>query len=183
MKATGIVRKIDELGRVVIPKEIRRTLRINEGDPLEIFTSRDGEVIFKKYSPLNELETIAKSCVTALNEAVGHITLVCDKDTILACEGAVRDGYTNKRISDKLEKAIEQGEVIMVNTVDNIEIIPIKIDDGEDEYVSQIICPIRSGSSVIGAVAMLSQKPGVEFAEKELKMCDMAALILSKFIG
>src|SRR5690606_11016659 len=88
MKATGIVRRIDDLGRVVIPKEIRRTLRIREGDPLEIFVDRDGEVILKKYSPIGELGDFAKEYAESLHESTGHITMICDRDTIIAVAGA-----------------------------------------------------------------------------------------------
>ena len=87
MKATGIVRRIDELGRVVIPKEIRRTLRIREGDPLEIFTDRDGEVILKKYSPIGELSGFAKEYTESLVRALGHVALICDKDQIISAAG------------------------------------------------------------------------------------------------
>ena len=92
MKATGIVRRIDDLGRVVIPKEIRRTLRIREGDPLEIFVDREGEVILKKYSPIGELGDFAKEYADSLNEAIGHIALISDRDNIIAVSG------TEKRI-------------------------------------------------------------------------------------
>ena len=88
MKATGIVRRIDDLGRVVIPKEIRRTMRIREGDPLEIFTDREGEVILKKYSPIGELGEFATEYADSLNEALGHISCIADKDTIIAVAGA-----------------------------------------------------------------------------------------------
>ena len=87
MKATGIVRRIDELGRVVIPKEIRRTLRIREGDPLEIFTDKDGEVILNKYSPIGELGDFAREYADALPTSLGHTTIICDKDTVIKLEG------------------------------------------------------------------------------------------------
>lgn len=183
MKATGIVRKIDELGRVVIPKEIRRTLRIKEGDPLEIFTNRDGEVIFKKYSPLNELESMAKSCAQALADAVGHITIVCDKDSVLAAVGTVRDGYTNKPISEKLEGILDRGQRIVLNVEDTTEMIPVKIDDGVDDYVAQVICPVKSGGSIIGGIIVASQRPGVVFTQKEAELCEMAATMLSHYVS
>jgi AbrB family transcriptional regulator, stage V sporulation protein T len=88
MKATGIVRRIDDLGRVVIPKEIRRTLRIREGDPLEIFVDRDGEVILKKYSPISELGDFAKEYAEALYDSLGNPILICDRDTYIAVAGS-----------------------------------------------------------------------------------------------
>lgn len=87
MKATGIVRRIDDLGRVVVPKEIRRTLRIREGDPLEIFTDREGEIILKKYSPIGELGTFAQQYADSLAQTTGYVVCVTDRDTVIACAG------------------------------------------------------------------------------------------------
>ena len=101
MKATGIVRRIDDLGRVVIPKEIRRTLRIREGDPLEIYTERDGEVIFKKYSPMGDLTELAAQICESIVKNTGHIAAVSDRDSIIAVAGA------SKR--DLMAKAKSQG--------------------------------------------------------------------------
>ena len=98
MKATGIVRRIDDLGRVVIPKEIRRTLRIREGDPLEIFVDREGEVILKKYSPIGELGDFAKEYADSLYEALGHIACIADRDTIVAVSGAPKKEFLNKPV-------------------------------------------------------------------------------------
>ena len=90
MRATGIVRRIDELGRVVIPKEIRRTLRIREGDPLEIYTDKDGEVILKKYSPIGEISSFAKDYTESLFRALGHIACICDRDMVVSASGVPR---------------------------------------------------------------------------------------------
>ena len=100
MKATGIVRRIDDLGRVVIPKEIRRTLRIREGDPLEIFVDRDGEVILKKYSPISELGDFAKEYAEALFDSLGNPILICDRDTFITIAGGSKKDYLNKSISE-----------------------------------------------------------------------------------
>ena len=108
MKATGIVRRIDDLGRVVIPKEIRRTLRIREGDPLEIFTDHDGRVVLKKYSPVGELSAFAKEYADALAQATGHIACISDKDQIIAISGGSKKEFLDKNISSNLEKAIEE---------------------------------------------------------------------------
>ena len=108
MKATGIVRRIDDLGRVVIPKEIRRTLRIREGDPLEIFVDRDGEVILKKYSPISELGDFAKEYAEALFDSLGNPVFICDRDTYIATAGGSKKDYLNKNISDLVEKTMEE---------------------------------------------------------------------------
>ena len=91
MKATGIVRRIDDLGRVVIPKEIRRTLRIREGDPLEIFTDREGGIILKKYSPINELTGFSREYAESLQDVIGHIILISDKDAFISVSGTSKE--------------------------------------------------------------------------------------------
>jgi AbrB family transcriptional regulator (stage V sporulation protein T) len=103
MKATGIVRRIDDLGRVVIPKEIRRTMRIKEGAPLEIYTDKDGEVIFKKYSPIGELAAFASEYVETLYKTCQMSVIVCDRDTVVACAGVSKKEYLDKKISDEFE--------------------------------------------------------------------------------
>ncbi len=108
MKATGIVRRIDDLGRVVIPKEIRRTLRIREGDPLEIFVDRDGEVILKKYSPIGELGDFAKEYADSLFESTNHITMISDRDSIIAVAGGSKKDYLDKSIGPIVETSMYQ---------------------------------------------------------------------------
>ena len=108
MKATGIVRRIDDLGRVVIPKEIRRTLRIREGDPLEIFTDREGGVILKKYSPIGELSEFSKGYAESLQQTIGHMVLISDKDSIISISGAQKKEYVDM---DALENALYNGEI------------------------------------------------------------------------
>ena len=107
MKATGIVRRIDDLGRVVIPKEIRKTMRIREGDPLEIYTDRDGEVIFKKYSPIGEMQLFAAEYAETLAKTAGMSIFVCDRDAIIAVAGASKREYLDRKISKGLEEIIE----------------------------------------------------------------------------
>ena len=116
MKATGIVRRIDDLGRVVIPKEIRRTLRIREGDPLEIFVDRDGEVILKKYSPISELGDFAKEYAEALYDSLGNPVLICDRDTYIAVAGGSKKEYLNKSVSELVEKMMEDRQFCYRNT-------------------------------------------------------------------
>ena len=109
MKATGIVRRIDDLGRVVIPKEIRRTLRIREGDPLEIFTDREGEIILKKYSPIGELGLFAKQYAESLAQTTGLMVCIADRDAVIAAAGGAKKDYMGKAISHQLEDAIQIG--------------------------------------------------------------------------
>ena len=179
MKATGIVRRIDELGRIVIPKEIRRTLRIKEGDPLEIFTNRDGELILKKYSPINELEEVAQAAAKALAESTGHIVLISDKDTIVAGEGITKSDFIGKAVSSALDEVMASREHILLNAADS-EIMPLKSDDAVDEYVAEVIVPIVSDGAVIGSVILACVKQGVVFTETEKRLAEVAALFLSK---
>src|SRR5699024_2759026 len=123
MKATGIVRRIDDLGRVVIPKEIRRTLRIREGDPLEIFVDREGEVILKKYSPISELGHFATEYAEALFDALHHPVFICDRDQIIALAGESKKDYLNKSISTKIGEIIENRSPVFETEESNIEII------------------------------------------------------------
>ena len=110
MKATGVVRRIDDLGRVVIPKEIRKTLRIKEGDPLEIFTDKEGEIILKKYSPIGELSEFATEYAETLAKTTGHIACITDKDTVIAVSGGSKKEYLEQDISPELEQIIDDKE-------------------------------------------------------------------------
>ena len=177
MKATGIVRRIDDLGRVVIPKEIRRTLRIREGDPLEIFTDREGEIILKKYSPIGELGAFAKEYAESLSQSSGHITCIVDKDHIVAVSGASKKEFMDKGISQALEKIISARAAVSYTRGDS-EFVPILAEDNPGLYSSQLITPIISEGDVIGAIVMLSaDKP---MGEVESKLASTAAGFLGK---
>lgn len=110
VKATGIVRRIDDLGRVVIPKEIRRTLRIREGDPLEIFVDRDGEVILKKYSPVADVEYFAQEYADSLSESTGYTALVSDEHEIVAVAGGPKKTYLGKELSHEIIQLARENE-------------------------------------------------------------------------
>ena len=147
MKATGIVRRIDDLGRVVIPKEIRRTMRIREGDPLEIYTDRDGEVIFKKYSPIGELHAFASEYADTLQKTAGMPIFICDRDAIITVSGASKREYVDRKISRSLEEIIESRSLY---TRDNGR-ETISITDDGSHYVSCAM-PIISEGDIIGCV-------------------------------
>src|ERR1700730_1466597 len=148
MKATGIVRRIDDLGRVVIPKEIRRTLRIREGDPLEIFVDRDGEVILKKYSPIGELGDFAKEYAESLSDTLGHVTLITDRDVVIAASGASKKDYMQKSIGSEVEKAMEERKTIISSTTGQVSITR----DRTETFGSHVIAPIIAGGDPIGTV-------------------------------
>ncbi|OQA17025.1 MAG: Stage V sporulation protein T [bacterium ADurb.Bin363] len=180
MKATGIVRRIDDLGRVVIPKEIRRTLRIREGDPLEIFTDREGEVILKKYSPIGELSDFAAQYADSLHKTSGHITCISDRDTIIAVSGASKKEFLEKSLSSDVEKIIEEKTTLVVKAPEEKTITILADENGERRYSSQVVSPIISEGDPIGAVMFLSTDPNVRMGEIEAKLAQSAAGFLGK---
>lgn len=176
MKATGIVRRIDDLGRVVIPKEIRRTMRIREGDPLEIFTNRDGEVIFKKYSPIGELSEFANDYVDVLSRTTGHIVCVTDKDSVIAVAGAPRKVFMDKRVSGEMEKIMDSHSPFTGSgNGDEVEII-----EGETAYTVGVAVPIITEGDTVGTVAILTDDKNVSMGEVEQKLAYAAAGFIGK---
>lgn len=182
MKATGVVRRIDDLGRVVIPKEIRKVHRIKEGDPLEIFTDKEGEIILKKYSPIGELSEFASSYAETISKTTGHITCITDKDTVIAVSGGSKKDFLEKNLSKQLEEVIENKEVF--KSKDNDEIaIPITQNEGRERiYNSQVIYPIISDGDVIGSVILLSKEPNQKMGEVEYKVAQSAAGFLGNHL-
>jgi AbrB family transcriptional regulator (stage V sporulation protein T) len=175
MKATGIVRRIDDLGRVVIPKEIRRTLRIREGDPLEIFVDREGEVILKKYSPINELSHFAQEYAEALFESANYPVLICDRDEIIALAGESKKDYLNKNIGALLEKAIDERALQFETAKETAEVV----ENRDEEITSYCISPIIANGDPIGCVMMMSKETGI-LTEVEQKVIVTAAGFLAK---
>ncbi|SMB86469.1 transcriptional regulator, AbrB family [Desulfonispora thiosulfatigenes DSM 11270] len=183
MKATGIVRRIDDLGRVVIPKEIRRTLRIREGDPLEIFVDREGEVILKKYSPIGELGEFAGEYADSLNEAVGHIACIADRDQVIAISGATKKEYMNKRLGNIAEKVMEDRRAILIEDTANHPFA--QLAEGEEsgvegKFISLAIAPIITEGDPIGVVMVATKDSSVKMTELELKLAETAASFLAK---
>jgi len=176
MKATGIVRRIDDLGRVVIPKEIRRTLRIREGDPLEIFVDRDGEVILKKYSPIGELGDFAKEYAESLFESTNHITMISDRDTIIAIAGGSKKDYLEKQIGSIAETSMENRRSVLETNSGQYELCK----DVTDTYSSFVIAPIVAGGDPIGSVILVTKDEGTKMGQMEQKMAETAAAFLAK---
>lgn len=177
MKATGIVRRIDDLGRVVIPKEIRRTLRIRESDPMEIFTDREGQIILKKYSPIGELNTFAKEYTEALAQSADCIACIADKDQIVAAAGNGWRAYEQKAIDRELEELIEDRKNI--STTKKNEFIKV-IDADKMEYAFEVIWIITCAGDAVGAVILLEKEGGRSFTDTEIKLAQTAAGFLGK---
>ncbi len=154
MKATGIVRRIDELGRIVVPKEIRRTLRIREGDPLEVYTDREGEIILKKYSPVGELSNFATQYARVLSETTGKLVCISDKDHIIAAWGPGKKEYEEQPITQMLEKLIEDRQDFYTKEKDTIIAIAEgkKVDEG-----AQLISVVNVHGDALGAVILMAE--------------------------
>ena len=176
MKATGIVRRIDDLGRVVIPKEIRRTMRIREGDPLEIYTDRDGEVIFKKYSPIGELGDFAAQYAETLAKTSGFPICITDKDNVIAVSGVPKKELHDKKISSDLERIMtEKTTFTMKNGSERMSVA-----DGSDRYFAGVVAPIISEGDSIGSVVVMAGEGGKQMGEVEEKLAQSAAGFLGR---
>lgn len=177
MKATGIVRRIDDLGRIVIPKEIRRTLRIREADPLEIFTDREGEIILKKYSPIGEMSTFAKQYAESLAQVSGHTALIADRDQIIAAAGKGK-GMAGKVLGREMEELLEKREILMACRGEKGFVDPAA--EGSEEWESEAVCPIICEGDVIGAVLLLGYDKKAGMGEVERKLIQSAAGFLGR---
>ena len=175
MKATGIVRRIDDLGRVVIPKEIRRTMRIREGDPLEIYTDTNGEVIFKKYSPIGELGPYTKQYVEVLNRTTGLPSIICDRDRIVAVAGIPKKDVIDKRISPMVESYMERRADFIYGN-DNGE---LNVTEETPSPVA-VMSPIIGGGDVMGAVLVLHGDKQTAPGQTDIKLTQVAAGFLGK---
>ena len=175
MKATEIVRRIDDLGRVVIPKEIRRTLKIREGDPLEIFVDRDGEVILKKYSPISELGQFAQEYAEALFDSLKTPVLICDRDDVIAVAGRSKKEFLNKTIGSDITKAIESRTQLLKTEKEQVEVL----QDKELAIDSYCLVPIIANGDPIGCIFLFSDE-NHKFSETEQKVSETAAVFLGK---
>ena len=178
MKATGITRKIDELGRIVIPKEIRRTLRIREGTPLEIFTEKNGEIILRKYSPMGELVAFAAQYADSLAQTTGMMVCITDLEQVIAASGGAKKDYLGKEISDSLDRLIEDRAQNQA-TPEEKRYVQILKENVGDLY-AQTICPIICQGDVIGAVVLMAKDIKTRMGETEKKLAYCAAGFLGR---
>ena len=178
MKATGITRKIDELGRIVIPKEIRRTLRIREGCPLEIFTEKNGEIILRKYSPMGELVAFAAQYADSLAQPTGMMVCITDLEQVIAAAGGAKKDYLGKAISEKLDQMIEE-RMQSQAMPDEKKYVSILKEPAAEKY-AQTICPIICQGDVIGSVILLAKDAKTKMSEVEKKLAYCAAGFLGR---
>ena len=176
MKATGIDRRIDDLGRVVIPKEIRRTLRIREGDPLEIYTEKDGGVIFRKYSPMGDLQDFAAQICEAMGKNTGRIAAVADRDSIIALSGAPRRELVDRRNSPDLENLMEQRKSYRYSPGG----ARLPVVEGSDKYYLGAAAPIVAQGDLMGCVMLLMEEREQPPVEGDQKVVQTVAGFLGK---
>ena len=177
MKATGIVRRIDDLGRVVVPKEIRRTLRIREGDPLEIFTDKEGEIILKKYSPIGELSAFAKQYAESLSQMLGCLAGICDMDQVVAAAGNGKKELQDEDITRELGEFLKERKTRNAKAGEK-KYVPVV--SKTEPYSQEVISPILCAGDVIGAVLLLNMDQKDLFEEREIGLAEYTAKVLGK---
>ena len=174
MKSTGVVRRVDDLGRIVIPKEIRRTLRIRDGESLEIFVDRE-MITLKKFSKMNNLEEVSKQLVDIINSVVNKNVLIADRDRFIAVAGNSKKKYLDKNISKSLEKIMSDRKYVLEKSSHEIELL-----DKEKELLSYIISPIIMNGDAIGLAMIISDKDDI--GQLEEKMVNVMAQFLGKYV-
>ena len=176
MKATGIVRRVDDLGRIVIPKEIRRTLKIREGDPLEIYTEKDGGVIFRKYSPMGDLQDFAAQICESIGANTGHVAAVSDRDSIIALSGAPKRELMDKPNSQELDKLMEQRKNYRYQQGETM----LRATESSDKYHLGVAAPILSQGDLMGCVMLLIGDGDTPLAEADQRLAQTVAGFLGK---
>lgn len=174
MKATGIVRRIDDLGRVVIPKEIRRTMRIREGDPLEIYTNAGGEVIFKKYSPIGELSDFAVQYADALSQGTRLPIIICDRDHCIAAAGISKKEVLERRVTASLESIMEERRSVSFGEGEAHQAL-----EGVKRNI-RVGVPIINAGDVSGAVVLIEDESGNSANESDVNLANVAAAFLGR---
>ena len=177
MKTTGIIRRIDDLGRVVIPKELRKSLRIKNGDSLEIFVDND-DIILKKYSPIGELSAFAKEYAESLASTIGCTVCITDHDQVVAAAGTGKKDLQDKYVSKRLEKTMDEREQILAHTGEK-KFLQVTEESIED-FSGQVICPIICEGDVLGSVVLLEKNEKKKLGETEQKLAICAANFLGR---
>ena len=172
MKTTGVVRRIDELGRIVIPKEIRKNLRIKNGDSMEIFLN-DEEIVLKKYSPIESLENVLINYVDSFNQVMKHNIIITDRDKVIAISGSLKKKYLGKSISEFTDRSIERRDSFVERQKKSINIV----EDVFEECYYSFSSYVNNGDA-IGSVIILSTE--IPITDSEEKMAIILSKILSK---
>ncbi|MBQ5761234.1 MAG: AbrB/MazE/SpoVT family DNA-binding domain-containing protein [Clostridia bacterium] len=179
MKATGIVRRIDDLGRVVIPKEIRRTLRIREGEPLEIFLGEDNSIVLRKYSAVGEIEAFASAYAESLNKASGYPTCITDRQSVIAVSGVSKKDYLSKKLTSEVERAIDD-RTTLISKEQRGSSIPLFEGSAGENLSSFVVTPIISHGDSVGSVIIFTSDSRNYIGDTETKLSQSAAAVLGK---
>lgn len=179
MKATGVVRRIDDLGRVVIPKEIRKTMRIREGDSLEIFVNQSGEVVLKKYSPIADISSFAQQYAEAMSAATKKGVLIVDREDVIAAAGDIKKQYLNRRISRPLIDQIEARTTIITESV---EMQRLEVVDNETKDRSFVMLPILANGDSLGAVIITGSETDTFINELDISTAKTATGFLGRYL-
>ena len=174
MKSTGVVRRVDDLGRIVIPKEIRRTLRIRDGESLEIFVDRE-MIALKKFSTMTDMDDISKQLVDIVNTVTHQNVFITERDNFIAGSGNLRKKYLNKPISKSLELIMKERKTIVESSLH-----PIELSDSVVEEYAYVICPVIMNGDAIGLVLIISESSNI--GQVEEKMADLVSKFLGKHI-
>lgn len=174
MKSTGVVRRVDDLGRIVIPKEIRRTLRIRDGESLEIFVDRE-MIALKKFSKMSDIEDMSKQLVDIINSTVNKTVLITDRDKFVAVSGVLKKNFIDKNISNYLENIMKERKSLFENSLNDIELL-----ENERTMLSYVIVPIIMNGDAVGLVIILSDKSDI--GQLEEKLAIITAQFLAKHI-
>ena len=180
MKATGIVRRIDDLGRIVIPIEIRRDMNIRDGDPLEIFVDKNGEVILKKYSAIADLGSFAQGIVNALHESAGLLALLTDRDAVVTLAGGPERDFVGRRVGPAVYRAMDNRETVVFTAREHTQPGSVITEGGDASFTSEVIAPIVVGGDPVGTVVLATTDPGKSVGELETKLTQSAAGFLAR---
>ena len=173
MKSTGITRRIDDLGRIVIPKEIRKNLKIKENEVLEIFINND-EIILKKFSPFNDLEKVLSDYIKVINDMTGNDVIITDRDKVILSTKKLEEKLLNKKLSEYVNDLIENRSIFLSNDMKGIEVI-----DNEKIKQNYYFIPFIIDSDVVGSIIMFSSK---EFDENSKSLLLIASKLLVNYI-
>lgn len=178
MKATGIVRRMDDLGRVVIPKEIRKTMRIRKGDSLEIYTDSSEKIIFKKYSSMAEISSFAENYANVVSKAINLPVIISDCDEVVAVGGASKKEFLGKKISEEIKKLISKRNHFLKSEVKSKKIHPF------EGVESEVVCVlgIISGGDVMGSLIVLEGEEKNAFSDEKFLLVKTVAELMGKHL-
>ena len=175
MKATGIIRRIDELGRIVIPKEIRKNLRIKVGESLEIFVDSDENIVLKKFSVMNKITDLSQELTDAIYSFVKHNVIITDNNTVLAASGKIKKEYLNQPISASVEESINRRESMFQNHFKEIEII-----EGKEITCSYVNKSILADGEAVGMIIIFSTDQ--KMLDVDMTIAEIVSSFMTKYL-